>query len=314
MPYAELCVTSNFSFLTGASHPEELVARAAELGLDAIAITDNNSLAGVVRAWAALREMAKNPVPKKAPRINGKDVVQHAIRIRSQVRIDPTSRQDVGLKTGIEAPRVDRLPKLIVGSRLILKDSSVHWVALPTDRPAYARLSRLLTLGKRRAEKGQCILGLSDVLEGAKGIILIGLPQGRLAEARGDLLKMAKLFPGHVFLGATPRYDGRDKARFGRLARLALETATPMVAVGNVLMHHGKRRQLADVLTCLREHLTIDEIGARALPNAERRLKGFDEMAQVFRDHPAALRRTIEITNRCTFCLSELSFSLCKFV
>jgi error-prone DNA polymerase len=78
--------------------------------------------------------------------------------------------------------------------------------------------------------------------------------------------------------------------------------------LGDVLMHHARRRRLADVLTCLREGLTIDRIGKRALPNAERRLKGAADMARMFRDHPAAIRRTLEIAGRCGFSLDELSY------
>lgn len=275
MSYAELCTTSNFTFLTGASHPEELVTRAAELGLAAIAITDRNSLAGVVRAYSALKELG---------------------------RINETNET------------VIPLPKLVIGCRLVLRDSPVDWIALPQDRPAYARLSRLLTLGKRRAEKGACHLDMADLLEGAAGIILVALPQGPLEGEPGakDVLAHIKAavrrYPNHVFLGAAPRYDGRDQARLKRCATLAHQTAAPMVALGDVLMHHGNRRQLADVLTCMRDHITIDQIGTRALPNSERRLKGAQDMARMFAEHPAALQRTLEITARCGFCLSQLSY------
>ncbi|MEM9736160.1 MAG: PHP domain-containing protein, partial [Pseudomonadota bacterium] len=150
MSYAELAVTTNFTFLTGASHPEELMTRAAELGLEAIAITDRNSLAGVVRAYSALKEMAREPLTRKAPNIGGQDVREHAIKIRSQTRIDPSSRQDFGPGAQLPVPKT-RLPRLIVGTRLVLRDCDVDWIALPMDRAAYQRLSRLLTLGKRRA-------------------------------------------------------------------------------------------------------------------------------------------------------------------
>jgi len=295
MSYAELCVTTNFTFLTGASHPEEMVTRAAELGLEAIAITDRNSLAGVVRAYAALKALRR-------------EADEAAIRIRSQHRIDPCSRQEVGQATPIARPEAPRLPRLITGCRLVLRDSPVEWLALPCERAGYQRLTRLLTLGKRRAGKGECHLDLADLLEGCAGMILVALPQGRLSGVLGPLQKMQRRFPGHVFLGAAPRYDGSDQAYLRACARLAHRASAPMVAVGDVLMHRAARRQLADVLTCMREHITIDEIGTRALPNAERRLKGHDDMARVFRDHPAALRRTLEIAARCSFCLSELSY------
>ncbi|WP_095590691.1 error-prone DNA polymerase [Actibacterium ureilyticum] len=292
--YAELCVTSNFTFLTGASHPEELVVRAAELGLSAIAITDRNSLAGVVRAYRALKELRRG--------------MEDAIRIRSQHRVDQCSRQEVGQPSPITRPDAVHLPKLIVGCRLVLRDSTVDWIALPRDRAAYQRLTRLLTLGKRRAEKGACHLDRADLLNGCGGMILIALPQGGLDDALPDIQKMQRRFPGHVFLGAAPRYDGSDCAWLDQCAHLALRASAPMVAIGDVLMHRASRRQLADVLTCMREHITIDQIGTRALPNGERRLKGHADMLRLFRDHPAALRRTLEITARCSFDLSELSY------
>ena len=123
--YAELDVTTNFSFLRGGSHPEELVATAKALGLAAIAVTDRNTLAGVVRAHLAAREVG-----------------------------------------GI---------KFIVGARLDLEDAP-SLLAYPTDRAAYGRLCRLLTLGQRRAEKGKCTLHLADVAAHAEGLIFIALP------------------------------------------------------------------------------------------------------------------------------------------
>ena len=269
MTYAELCVTSNFTFLTGASHPEELVARAGELGLEAIAITDRNSLAGVVRAHSALK----------------------ALREEAE-----------------EAGSASALPRLIVGARLVLRDCPVEWLALPTDRPAYHRLSRLLTRGKRRASKGVCHLDLQDVLDGAEGMILIALPPADPTRATHSLRRARARYPGHIFLGAAPRYDGSDQAWFDACARLALEVSAPMVAVGDVLMHRAARRPLADVLTCMRTGCTIDRIGTRALPNAERRLKSAQDMARLFRRHPAAIRRTREIAARCGFRLDDLSY------
>lgn len=292
--YAELCVTTNFTFLKGASHPEEMVARAAGLGLNAIAVTDRNSLAGVVRAYKALKNL--------------QDEASEAIEVRSSQQTDSSSRQEVGTPIQIARPNMSRLPKLIVGCRLVLRDCPVDWIALPRDRPAYQRLTRLLTLGKRRAEKGQCHLDLPDLLQGAQGMILIAIPKMPLRTCQNIIRQVQSHYPGHVFLGAVPRYDGSDQDYLTACAALAQRCAAPMVAVGDVLMHHASRRQLADVLTCMREHITIDEIGTRALPNAERRLKGHQDMARLFRNHPAAIRRTVEIADRCSFCLSELSY------
>ncbi|MEE2867155.1 MAG: PHP domain-containing protein, partial [Pseudomonadota bacterium] len=119
--YAELAVTSNFSFLRGASHPEELVTRAAMLNLDAVAITDRNSLAGVVRAYSALKEI------KRA-------AAEEGVQIRSHSQIDTSSRKETNTSPPLPAPQTLKLPRLIVGARLCLQDSPLHWVALPTDR------------------------------------------------------------------------------------------------------------------------------------------------------------------------------------
>ncbi|AWD23629.1 error-prone DNA polymerase [Fuscovulum blasticum] len=310
--YAELCVTSNFTFLTGASHPEELVTRAAELVLTAIAITDRNSVAGVVRAFSALKELTR----LRAEAETGQTGAPPGTTIRSQKVTDPSSRQTVPHFTG-EGPAPARsdtpLPRLIAGARLVLTDSAVNWIALPTDLAAWSRLTRLLSLGKRRAPKGECHLHRADLLEWGAGMILIALPPDPLDEAnptasRADLRQLARAFPGQCFLGAAPHYDGRDQPRLDRLATLAQTVNLPMAAVGDVLMHRAARRPLADVLTCLRTGCTIDTIGTRRLPNGERRLKSGAEMARLFHRHPAALRRTVEIADRCAFRLDDLRY------
>ena len=160
--YAELCVTSNFTFLRGASHPEELVTRAAELGLAAIAITDRNSVAGVVRAYSALKELTRLRDEIGADSGAG----EGGPTVRSQRVMDHSSRQAVSHFTGETAAPLlhdQPLPRLIPGARLVLTDSRVDWVALPTDLGAWSRLTRLLSLGKRRAEKGQCHIGMADL-------------------------------------------------------------------------------------------------------------------------------------------------------
>ena len=291
--YAELCVMTNFTFLTGASHPEEMMTRAAELGLAAIAITDRNSLAGVVRAYRALQIL--------------REQAEDSVQIRSRHRVDSCTRQEIGVPQDIPRPCVPYLPRLIVGCRLALRDCALEWAALPTDKPAYQRLTRLLTLGKRRAPKGKCHLDMTDLLAGCEGIILIALvcdPE----PATEEIQRVRRRYPNHVFTGAAPRYDGQDRDWLARCAALAQRTGAPMVAVGDVLMHRAARRQLADVLTCMRLGCTIDQIGRNALPNAERRLKGAADMARLFADHPDAPRRTVEIADRCTFDLSQLSY------
>ncbi len=261
--YAELQVTSNFSFLCGASHPEELVTEAAALGHEAVAITDRNTFAGVVRAHVAARE------------------------------------------AGI---------RLLVGVRLDLHDAP-SLLAFPRDREAYGRLSRLLTLGKRRAPKGECEIGLEDLLGevngAAAGQILIALPPPELdpgaafAQSLRDLKRRAA---GSVYLAAHYLYRGDDRRRLRRLAGLAAMCATPLVATNDVLAHAAWRRPLQDVLTCIREHCTVDEAGWRLQANAERHLKPAAEMTRLFADYPEALERSREIAAEVVFSLEELRY------
>jgi error-prone DNA polymerase len=125
---------------------------------------------------------------------------------------------------------------------------------------------------------------------------------------RADVQAVARRFPGAVYLGAAPRYDGRDQARLDRLAQLSQAVGLALVAVGDALMHRAARRPLADVLTCMRLGCTIDDIGVNRLANGERRLKSGAEMARLFHRYPAALRRTVEVADRCHFSLDELRY------
>ncbi len=263
VPYAELQVTTNFSFLRGGSHPDELAVRAATLGHEAIAVTDLNSLAGVVRAHAAARE------------------------------------------AGI---------RLVVGVRLDLEDGA-SLLTYPTDRAAYGRLARLITLGRRRAVKGECRLTRSDAIEWGAGMIFITVPPDDPPDPdtpedafAAQLRELAAAFPGNCFLAAHHLYRGDDIYRLARLAHLAEACATPMVATNDVHMHDPQRRILTDVLACIREKCTIDEAGYRLFANAERHLKPGHEMVQLFAAYPQAVARTVEIAARCNFSLDELRY------
>ena len=255
--YAELAVTTNFSFLRGASHPEELVKRAAELGLKAIGIADRNTLAGVVRAHLAAKE--------------------------------------AGLK-------------VLVGARLVPVDGP-EIITYPMDRAAYGRLSRLISEGKLKAEKGACHLEMRDILNAAEGQILIVLPPEMPSPAFEETLeRIAQTAPGRTFLAARYSYSGRNRERIARLAALSVRTGAPLIAINDVLYHQPARRPLQDVLTCIREHCSIDAAGFRLEANAERHLKDGREMARLFKGFEPALARTLDVAVRCTFSLDELAY------
>jgi error-prone DNA polymerase len=254
MRYIEFAVASNFSFLRGASHPEELMVQAAHIGLAGLGLCDRNSVAGVVRAHLAKREQ------------------------NLSLRYHP-------------------------GARLVFADGTPDMLAYPRDRAGWSRLTRLLTVGNLRAEKGDCILHLDDLLVHAFGLELIVMA--------GDAWLLARLreaVPHRVRLAASMLYRGRDCARLVRMKGLARVASVPLIAINDVLYHHPHRRPLADVLTCIREKTTIDRAGRKLAANAERYLKPPQEMMRLFRDAPEAIEETLRLSDALSFSLDELRY------
>ncbi len=250
--YTELQTTTNFSFLRGASHVEELFARAAVLGLSALAITDRSTLGGIVRAHKAAEDTS--------------------IRLITGARIDLTD-----------------------GPSILL---------YPTDQPAYARLCRLLTLGKARAGKGGCDLNWNDLAAAADGMIavLCSTPSPDI------LLCLKRDFTDRAYHALTVRRLPNDAVRLHHEAELARAAKVPTVATGDVLYHASGRHILCDVLTCIREGRTIDDIGHARDRDADRHLKPPEEMARLFSRFPGAIERTMEIADRCRFSLNALRY------
>jgi error-prone DNA polymerase len=260
--YAELQVTTNFSFLEGGSHPHELIGTAEALGIEAIGICDRNSLAGVVRAWRAARDLKKG-----------------GGRIRT-----------------------------LTGCRLDFADGTPSLIVYPADREAYARLTRLLTLGQLRTGKGACELTWADFQEHADGLLPLIVPPDRLHRAFADeAARIARVLP-EAWVSGARRYGPRDVERLSRLAALGEAAGAPLVATNDVLYHDPRRRPLQDVLTAIREKTTIHEAGLRLAANAERHLKSPEEMARLFARFPGALERGVEIAQRIGFDLGQLRY------
>lgn len=263
MDYTELQVTTNFSFLRGASHPEEMIDEAAALEYDRIAITDRNTLAGIVRAHAAAKTKNISIIP---------------------------------------------------GCRLDLADGP-SLLAYPTNKDGYARLCALLTTGNIRAEKGDCTLFRSDVYEQAKDMVFIILPSPELNEHHEyekPFLQAVKEFHEalgeNCYLAATRTYQGRDAKKLFRLNQLSSTCHIPLAATNDVHYHHPHRRELQDILTCIREKCTIHNAGYRLAANAERHLKSQDEMLRLFRQYPKAIKNTLDISASCQFSLDSLKY------
>ena len=263
MSYIELQVTTNFTFLRGGSHPEEIVDQALALGYSTIAITDRNTLAGIVRAYTATK--------------------------KKNIRIIPACRLD-----------------LLDGPSLL---------AYPTCKESYGRLSALLSEGNLRAEKGECHLYLSDVYRHAKGILFIMVPPDSLNGNYGiDPEFVSALHTCHknlgdsLYLGVIRSYHANDTKKLHRLNELSERSGVPLVALNDVHYHVPERRELQDVLTCIREKCTIYNAGYRLQQNAERYLKPAEEMVRLFAQYPEAVSNTVKIAEACRFCLSELKY------
>ena len=300
--YAEIAITTNYSFLRGASHPKEFATAAVLHGLAAIGIADRNTLAGVVRLYDALEQ--------------------------------------------IKAQTKQPMPKLLVGTRLVFVDGTPDILAYPTDRAAYGRLCRLLSEGKLRAPKGECILTLGDLLKWQEGLLLVVMPPhpGRKMVEVGPpekvwnlsiapmereagaihfentlranpqdlqalLERLSGVASGRVWLGAFMPYRGDDRRRLAKWQRIARAAGVKLIATNDVLYHTRDRRELQDVVTCIREHVTLNEAGRRLEMNAERHLKPADEMAELFHHAPEAVAETIGFADRIQFSLDQLKYN-----
>ena len=276
MSFAELVAATNYSFLRGASHPADMVWRAALLGMSGIGIADRNSVAGVVRAHVAWRE------------------------VRAQM---PDFR-------------------LVVGARLVFADDTPDIVAYPMTRFGWGRLTRLLTIGNRRAVKGDCILYFEDLLEHADEIAFIAFPLRAFAPLREsdqnphaktlrreeECLRQLKGKTPHIWLGATCPRGGTDARKLAELADLGSATGIPLLATNDALYAAPEARALHDIVTCIREGTNIQSAGRRLLANAERHLKPPEEMARLFRHSPQAVEATQDLLSRITFTLDDLKY------
>ncbi|MBN8969909.1 MAG: error-prone DNA polymerase [Rhizobiales bacterium] len=263
--YAEIGVTSNFSFLRGASHPQEYVHRASKYGMYGIGIADRNTLAGVVRAYAELGNRNRK------------------IRYR---------------------------PKFLVGTRLVFSDGTPDILTYPRNREAYGRLCRLLSKGKLAAGKGECHLRFEDLEEFSEGLLFIVVPSYRFQAGRllSVLDALGRMQGGRTWLAASLFHRGDDKRRLARLQRIAAVARVPLIATNDVLYHLPRRRMLQDVLTCIREKVTIHAIGRTLEAHAERHLKTPQEMAKLFRDFPEALTETVRFADLISFSLKDLEY------
>jgi error-prone DNA polymerase len=313
--YAELAGTTNFSFLRGASHPQEMVAAADELGCFAIGIADRNSFAGVVRAYDEWkkRKSIKLVVGTRLVTVDGFEVLAY-----------PTDRQAYG-----------RLCQLLTKGNRKAKKGECHLtldeilaasegqmlIALP-PLELFASSSLVEQSGTGEGDRTKCGGGgilssrflprepsaprpLHHAVHGPPPPLRRGR---KIATFTERLSVLARTAPGRTFLAGVHYHRGDESRRLGLLAELGEHLHTPLVAINDVAYHAPERRPLADILTCVREKCTIAEAGLRLAINAERHLKSPAEMARLFKNFPEAITRTVEIAKACHFSLGELKY------
>jgi len=250
--YAELHSISNFSFLRGASHPHELVKRAKELGYDALAITDECSMAGAVRAYEAAKE--------------------HEF-------------------------------KLIVGSEFKTADD-LHVVLLAPTQKAYAQICALITLGRRRSEKGGYQLVRADFESGLEDCLALWIPSPHATLSQAMWLR--ERFAERCWLAVELHRQTGDAERLSALRSLAAQANLPLVAACDVHMHIRERRVLQDTLTAIRHGCSLAEAGWRLFPNGERHLRSGQELQAIYPRN--LLDATLRIAERCDFSLGSLQY------
>ncbi len=269
--YVELHALSNFSFLRGASQPEELVAQAKALNYAGLALTDECSLAGVVRAHVAAKEQGLSLI------------------IGSELNcLEPAGRPQGEGKDG---------------------PSELKVIVLATNRAAYGALSRLISKGRRASRKGSYSLRCADLENALPECLVLWLPRmdkAGLLRQEQDGRWLRERFAGNLWIGVELTTGGYDARRLEWLETLGKTLQLPCVAAGDVHMHRRSRRALQDVLTAIRLRVPLHAAGYALYPNGERCLRSLQRLRELY---PAALlAQTAAIAERCTFKLDELRY------
>ena len=269
--FVELLARSNFSFLQGASHPEEMVLQAKHLGYKGLAICDVNGLYGVVRGYQA----------------NEKPSLFDA----SQLQF---SNSDGTPKTSFH---------YMCGAELTPHDASPV-VLLPMNKEGYVRLCHLLTWAKRKAPKGHISTSLQDILTENDNLIIFPLPPWDL----NVLKRLQKAYQDRIYLPVVKDFSWEATELYQQALRIEETLGLPLFATTRALYHQPDRKPLHDVLTCILHKTNLNEASTKLSLNRERHLKPPLTIAELFRERPDMIARTLEIAARVNFSLSELKY------
>ena len=268
MSYVPLWCKSNFSFLEGASHPEELVEQAHTLGLRSLALTDRDGIYGMVRAHVKAQELGVHLL--------------------------------IGTEVTIDGP--------VCPSTCVL---------LAMNRAGYANLCRLVTVGRLRRPKGESNITWVELCDHAEGLIalwggdrsvLVGDVGSNTDELHSIVMRMREAFSDRLYGVVSRHRRAEEVPQEAHLRRHAERANIPLVAATEVLYHTPTRRDLQDVVTCIRNGVTLTTARRYTKPNAEHELKSLQMMTRLYADTETLVHRTNEISSRCTFSLSEIRY------
>lgn len=272
-PYAELHCISNFTFLKGASFPEELVERAYQLGYQAIAITDECSLSGIVRAHVAARDKGIKLI------------------VGSEFILDKTEEKN------------------LQENRQSTLGGSCQLLVLAKNRKGYGELSHLISCARRDTVKGEYRLDRQMVEQNLSAdCLVLWIPDLRQQpeQIACQAVWLQRVFSPQLWIGVQLLLRGDDREKLAKLERLGKQFAIPLCAAGGVYMHHAMRRILQDTVTAIRLGRKFDELGFQAESNGQRHLREYDQLAKLF--PKKLLEETVSISDRCNFTMEELRY------
>jgi error-prone DNA polymerase len=319
--YAALWCKSNFSFLEGASHPEELVEEAHRIGVRSLALADRDGVYGMVRAHVKAKELGVHLVCGAQLTVAPPGSRLVASPVTVGLHHEEGRGPGWGSHSDEMTPRVQgrrgrtkrakpRQPELALAANDEAGTAPSRIVLLAIDRAGWANLVRLITSGRRRCDKGDSLVGWDEICERSAGLValwpdmLADEPEpppaliGNLRDAFGDRL--------HAILARHRRAD--DVPREARLRARAAAADIPLVAATEILYHSRARRPLQDVLTCIRHGVTLATAGRLIRGNDEHDLRAPHAFSRIYADDRATVARTLDLAARCTFSLDELRY------